>query len=119
MKKFLKNIIRFVLLGSFSMLMAACYGVYVRFNKRIIAKNTEGNSIANLLVRVNDGSGNGLIERRTEADGTLDLDSPVSLAGMQTTITDTDGSDNGGTYKETSIVLDDSMDQSVTLDRAE
>ena len=102
MLKFIKKYLAFILTGSFSFILAACYGAPVEMAHfaTVKAKDGEGNPIQGLKVSLNlDGENQS--SSFTNADGVVDLHNVFlnDTTEYIVSIEDIDGKENGGEFE--------------------
>lgn len=130
------KIVQFLLVGSLTTVVAACYGVIMDFqerffNRRVKTVDEDGTPVPELTVNLVDpGRMGSLAEERTDSDGVAELGyffrDDLSLDELRVWIEDTDGTENGGlfeSYDGPLFEIDDTDTTStdervVTLERA-
>jgi hypothetical protein len=97
----IKNILRVLVTGSFTMLLSACYGVTVPFSKRFIAKNSDGEAIKGLEIsyKTFEDSVEWFLSGETDIDGEHYL-TTYGFGGETYSfkVEDTDGAENLGEF---------------------
>ncbi|NPV00537.1 MAG: hypothetical protein HPY53_04050 [Brevinematales bacterium] len=105
MLKKIRRLLRWLLGGSFTMLIAACYGVpadYMGKDVKVKCDDSSGNPIPGLTVTLHNSSG---VVASTSADsfGQAFLYIPKDPETYSVIIEDTDGTNNGGDFKSHAI----------------
>ena len=96
MKPLLIKILKFLITGSFGLILAACYGVVMTFDKlQVFVQNTSGEPIPGLKVNLID-DGDSIGEAYTDAAGRALFND----TGDEVRIQDVDGPQNGSYIDE-------------------
>lgn len=106
MTRQLKKLLHFALTGTFTVILAACYGAPVELQdyKLVKATDQENNPIEGLQVELN--ADNQLLESQyTDANGVVEFNN-VSQSNVTIRITDVDGTQNGGEFESKEIEAD-------------
>ncbi len=116
MKRTIKNVLKLLATGTLSLLIAACYGVRMMWQtKKVVALSPQETGIEGLSVTLRMSGQPDSVEL-TDSQGSVDFISQESFAGATVDIKDVDGPDNGGSFKETSVVLDASPETIVPME---
>jgi hypothetical protein len=105
----IRKLLKFLVVGSLGTLVAACYGVIVDFQERFFERRVktidpEGSAIPSLLVTFIDPSrADPLASGHTGGEGEAELhfayDATRPVGEIEVTVTDTDGTRNGGWFE--------------------
>ena len=110
MAKIAKNIISILVVGSTSLLLAACYGppMYLKSISAKARDKLSGNPVKGLSLELVSASGEAVFGTASDENGAAQLiyDSRRNdSASLTLRARDVDGADNGGPYKEASAAL--------------
>ena len=119
MKKILRRILQFFITGSFSLFLAACYGMPAGFGQsfsaRITALDGDNNPIPDLEVTLTElGQAEPIFT--TDTTGTAYIDVYATEELLYTArIQDVDGVENGGLFAEQTFQIYNGDDVDVTM----
>jgi len=108
MKNYFKKILAYFLTGSFTLILAACYGapVEMQYDKTIKATDDSENPIQGLKVKLKS-NGNDIDSAFTDEYGLVDFyNVNIEVSDYQVTISDVDAEENLGTFKDTTFNLE-------------
>jgi hypothetical protein len=99
MINFFKKIIKLFLAGAFTIIVAACYGVYMDYRYLFHVKNPEGAPLQNIRVTlIEDGAT--VAEDFTDSNGEVMVQyASFGTASCEIVIMDIDGAENGGEFQ--------------------
>lgn len=103
MKNFLKKSLAYILTGSFTVILAACYGspISMDYTKTIKATDENNNPISGLKVTLKKNNTD-IDSSLTNSYGTVDFTNVnYDTIGYQIKIQDVDGEENLGSFKDT------------------
>jgi hypothetical protein len=113
MKKAIGLLFKFLATGTFTLFIAACYGLPWQW-KKITARSPASTGIPGLQVTIFDHEVETGMQTSTDADGVAMFGIPAQ-EGMTAVIVDVDGLENGGSFAPAEIVLDSRNEYDVTM----
>ena len=120
MKKHLKRYLAYILTGSFSFILAACYGPPVEMGHfvDVNTKDDEGNPIKGLKVEMNLNNGEQTVTEYTDENGQAYLDNIFLEENNEyvVTIEDIDGEDNGGLFQPKEFKIDETSSYDIEME---
>jgi putative lipoprotein (rSAM/lipoprotein system) len=113
-----KKQISFLFAGSFSMVLAACYGAPVNMENTLFVKalNQNNEPIEGLQV-VLQNNGYSIDTAFSETDGTVSYPELNITSSYKVIIEDIDGELNGGTYLKKEVEITDNFNIEVTMEK--
>ena len=120
MIRLLKKIMTFVITGSVSVILAACYGVPVdeMYYKMVKTADNEGNPIKGLRVVLRENQ-QGVDTFTTDEYGQIQFELLDYTADYSVIIEDIDGEENGGEFKTKEIEISKDHFYDITLEKKE
>jgi putative lipoprotein (rSAM/lipoprotein system) len=121
MLRFIKKSLLWIVSGTVSVILTACYGVGSMaecFSKKITITDSEGNPIKGLEVTMVDDGGN---QNRvfTDESGEVEMHFCTDYSNVTVEIFDVDGAENGEFKEKTVVFSTDDNPETVEMESAE
>lgn len=121
MLRFIKKSLLWIVSGTVSVILTACYGVGSMvecFSKKITITDSQGNPIKGIRVRVSDELGD-MDEVYTDESGKAEINFCTHYNEIAARISDVDGVDNGEFEEKTVVFSTDDNPETVEMESAE